>query len=340
MTHQLIADLKDGLEIKQYFLVRQVEERLTQNGKPYLNLVLADRSGFLKAKVWSNVLRDFPGPFRVGDYVGTVGQVGSYQGELQLTVQEIYTLQEIKQRKELINQEPENFDVSLLHATTEYDLEQMWRELLIIVDEVLTPPLQDLVLNLLHRHAEVWQLHPAARRNHHAYLGGLLEHTWFVTRLAFQTAGLYPAINRQLVVAGAILHDLGKIKELAQPYAPEYTVPGQLLGHIVLGWEMIRQEAAAINFPDQNLLLQLEHIIITHHGQRDFGSPVVPKTREAMVVYFADDLDSKLKIMEQHLKADNSAGNFTPYLRLLQRELYKTSLEPEDQVQAEECNEE
>jgi 3'-5' exoribonuclease len=216
----------------------------------------------------------------------------------------------------------------------------MWQELLIIVDEVLTPPLQDLVLNLLHRHAEVWQLHPAARRNHHAYLGGLLEHTWFVTRLAFQTAGLYPAINRQLVVAGAILHDLGKIKELAQPYAPEYTVPGQLLGHIVLGWEMIRQEAAAINFPDQNLLLQLEHIIITHHGQRDFGSPVVPKTREAMVVYFADDLDSKLKIMEQHLKADNSAGNFTPYLRLLQRELYKITLEPEDQVQAEEFNEE
>jgi 3'-5' exoribonuclease len=126
---------------------------------------------------------------------------------------------------------------------------------------------------------------------------------------------------------------------LAQPYAPEYTVPGQLLGHIVLGWEMIRQEAAAINFPDQNLLLQLEHIIITHHGQRDFGSPVVPKTREAMVVYFADDLDSKLKIMEQHLKADNSAGNFTPYLRLLQRELYKTTLEPEYQDQAEECNE-
>ncbi len=336
MTHQFIVDLKEGMEIQQYFVMRQVEERLTQKGKPYLNLVVADRSGSLKAKVWSNVLRDFPGPFRVGDYVGTVGQVGSYQGELQLTVQKIWTLEQIKQKKELLNQELKDFDVSLLHATTEYDPEQMWQELLNMAKDVLTPPLQDLVLNLMNRNAEAWQTGPAARRNHHAYLGGLLEHTWFVARLAYQMAGLYPDINRQLVVAGAILHDLGKIKELAQPYVPEYTVAGQLLGHIVLGWEMIRQEAADINFPDQNLLLQLEHIIITHHGQQEFGSPVVPKTREALVVYFADDLDAKLKIMEQHLKADNSERKFTPYHRLLQRELYKITQEPEIQVQEEE----
>jgi 3'-5' exoribonuclease len=216
----------------------------------------------------------------------------------------------------------------------------MWQELLSLVDEFLEPPLRDLVANLLQQHAEVWRLHPAARQNHHAYLGGLLEHTWFVTRLALQAAGLYADINRQLVVAGAILHDLGKLKELSQPQAPEYTIPGQLLGHIVLGWEMIRQEAARMNFPDQNLLLQLEHIIITHHGHRDFGSPVLPKTREAMIVYFADDLDSKLKIMEQHLKADTSSRNFTSYLRLLQRELYKCNFEPENQVQEDPAMEE
>jgi 3'-5' exoribonuclease len=332
MTHQLIVDLREGMEIQQYFVVRQVEERLTRSGEPYLDLVLADRSGSLKAKLWSNVLQEFPGPFRPGDYVGAVGQVRSYHGDLQLTVQRIRTIEQIKK----IKKELKDFDVSLLHASTAYDREEMWRELLALVEEELTPPLRDLVLNLLHRHAEVWQMHPAARQNHHAYVGGLLEHTWFVTRLASQAAGLYSDINRQLVVAGATLHDLGKLKELSQPYAPEYTVPGQLLGHIVLGWEMIRQEAADINFPDQNLLLQLEHIIITHHGQRDFGSPVVPKTREAMVVYFADDLDSKLKIMEQHLKADNSAGDFTPYLRLLQRELYKITDEGEPRVQGEE----
>jgi 3'-5' exoribonuclease len=325
MTHQLIQELQEGMQIQQYFLVRQVEELVTKDGSPYLKLVLADRSGSITAKVWSNVLQDCPGPFRVGDYVGAVGQVKAYRGVLELTVQKILTVDQIKE----IKKEPKDFDISLLHAATAYDLEQMWSELLTLVDEVLTSPLQDLVLQLMHRHAEAWQTGPAARRNHHAFLGGLLEHTWFVTRLAHQAAGLYPDINRQLVVAGAILHDVGKIKELAHPYAPEYTVAGQLLGHIVLGWEMIRQEAAAINFPDQNLLLQLEHIVITHHGQRDFGSPVLPKTREAMVVYFADDLDAKLKIMEQHLKADNSAREFTPYHWLLQRELYKILPEPE-----------
>jgi 3'-5' exoribonuclease len=331
MTHQFIKDLKEGIHLQQYFVVRQVEERLTQKGKPFVNLVLADRSGSIRAKVWSNVLQECPGPFRVGDYVGVAGLTESYQGELQLTVQRIRTTEQIME----IKGELKDYDASLLHATTTYDPEQMWQELLAMVEEVLTPPLQDLVLQLMHRHGEAWQTGPAARRNHHAFMGGLLEHTWFVTRLANQAAGLYPDINRQLVVAGAILHDLGKIKELTQPYAPEYTVPGQLLGHIVLGWGMIRQEAAAINFPDQNLLLQLEHIIISHHGQRDFGSPVLPKTREAMVVYFADDLDAKLKIMEQHLKADNSQREFTPYHWLLQRELYKIIPESEYELEEE-----
>jgi 3'-5' exoribonuclease len=332
MTHQLIVDLREGMEIQQYFVVRQVEERLTRSGEPYFDLVLADRSGSLKAKLWSNVLQDFPGPFRAGDYVGAVGQVKSYHGELQLTVQRTRTIEQIKQLKK----ELKDFDVSLLHASTAYDREQMWRELLALVEDELIPPLKDLVVNLLHQHAEAWQTGPAARRNHHAYLGGLLEHTWFVVRLAYQTAKMYPDINRQLVVAGAVLHDLGKLKELAQPYAPEYTIPGQLLGHIVLGWEMIRQEATKIHFPDQNLLLQLEHIIITHHGYQEFGSPVPPKTREAMLVYYADDLDAKLKMMEQHLQADNSEREFTPYHRLLQRELYKITEEHEPEAPVEE----
>ncbi len=324
MAHHFIKDLRKDMFVKQYFLIREVEESSTRDGNPYLRLVLGDKSGSIKAKMWSETFRKYPGPFQVGDYVKVAGQAGLYQKELQLTVQHILTTEQMREKKG----ELEDFDASLLHAATAYDTEEMWRELLAMAEEVLTSPLQDLVLGLMHRHAEVWQTAPAARRVHHPYLGGLLEHTWFVTRLASQAAGLYPDLNRQLVVAGAILHDLGKIKELDHPYAPEYTVAGQLLGHIVLGWEMIRQEATAINFSDTNLLLQLEHIIITHHGHRDFGSPVVPKTREAMVVYFADDLDAKLKIMEQHLQADNSEKTFTPYHWLLQRELYKITPEP------------
>lgn len=326
MAHLFITDLKAGSQIQQYFVVREAEELFTKEGKPYLKLVLGDRSGLITSNLWSDILHNFPGPFEVGGYVGAVGQVRAFRGALELKIQKIFTTDQIMAAKG----ELKDFDITLLHPASEYDPEQMWQQLLALVEEVLTPPLHDLVANLLHRHAEIWRAHPAARHNHHAYQGGLLEHTLFVARLALQAAELYPDINRQLVAAGAILHDLGKLKELSRPYAPEYTIPGQLLGHIVLGWEMIRQEAADLDFTDQNVLLQLEHIIISHHGQREFGSPVLPKTREAMVVYFADDLDSKLKIMEQHLKATNSNRNFTPYLRLLQRELYKINTEPEE----------
>ncbi len=340
MPHTLIVHLKEGMNVQQYFVVRQVEERRTQHAKPYLNLQLADRSGIIRAKLWSEALREYPGPFRLGDYVGVVGFVRAYQGEPEITIQKIWTLEQIKQKKELDNEEPKDFDPSLLHATTPYDREQMWQELLDLASTALTPPLRDLVLNLLQANETAWLNQPAARRNHHAYLGGLLEHTWHVARLAHRIAALYPDIHQELVVAGAILHDVGKLKELGQPHAPDYTVAGQLLGHIVLGWDMIRQEAANLAFPDENLLLQLEHIVLTHHGQQEFGSPVLPKTREALLVYYADDLDAKLKIMEQHLQADTSDRQFTPYHRLLQRELYKIGRETEPQPEEENSLEE
>jgi len=116
---------------------------------------------------------------------------------------------------------------------------------------------------------------------------------------------------------------LGKVKEITNPTAPEFTVPGQLLGHIVLGWEMVREEAQAMKFSDANLLIELEHIILAHHGVLEFGSPIPPKTREAMLVYVLDDLDAKLKMMSQHLESDWGEGDFTGYHRVLQRELYK-----------------
>ncbi len=339
MPHIFVVQLKEGMEVRQYFLLRQVEERLTQHGKPYLSLQLSDRSGVLRAKLWSEALRDHPGPFRAGDFVGVVGVVRSYQGELEITIQKMWTLEQIKQKKELGNGEPKDFDATLLLTASPYDREMMWGELLTLAEETLSPPLRDLVLGLMNRYAADWQVHPAARRNHHAYVGGLLEHTWCVARLAHQMAAVYPDINRELVVAGAILHDIGKLKELGQPQAPDYTVAGQLLGHIVLGWEMIRQAADQLEDADAELLLQLEHIILTHHGQQEFGSPVLPKTREAMLVYYADDLDAKLKIMAQHLEADTSERQFTPYHRLLRRELYKIGRETEPPVVEEGCEE-
>ncbi|MFP3866954.1 MAG: 3'-5' exoribonuclease YhaM family protein [Desulfobacteraceae bacterium] len=325
MSHQLIKDLREGDVVQQYFVLRQVESRLTRNGEPYLDLLLGDRSGFLKGKVWSDVLEKYAGPFTPGDYVAVKGRISSFNNELQLSLQAIMTVDRLRQLKKEIK----DFDLSLLIHASSYDLDQMWQELLTLAEEHLESPLKELVLGLLHKHAEDFKVCPAARLYHHAYLGGLLEHSWFLARMALQATAVYAHLNRSLVLAGTILHDIGKIKEITTPHAPDYSIAGQLLGHIILGLEMVRAEAAAQNFPDPALLLQLEHIIASHHGYHEFGSPVLPKTREALLVYYLDDLDAKLKMIDQHLEVDRGDRDFTSYNRLLQRELYKAVEHPE-----------
>jgi 3'-5' exoribonuclease len=322
MPHQLISHLKEGDAVQQYFMVRQSDSGTTKDGKPFLSLVLGDKSGVIKARVWSDVLVKCPGPFAAGNHVGVKAQVESYKGELQLKVGYIVSVEVLRsQGKDL-----RNYDPDLLYLATPYDRQALWQELWQLAETQIGPPLGQLVLRVLDRYREEFLVCPAALRYHHPYLGGLLEHTWFVTRHALASLTIYPELNRDLVLAGAMLHDLGKVKELANPEAPERTVPGHLLGHVVLGWEMVRSEAQALDFSDPILLVQLEHIILSHHGSMEFGSPILPKTREALLVNFLDDLDAKLKMMSQHLESDTGAGDFTGYNRALQRDLYKGGL--------------
>jgi 3'-5' exoribonuclease len=319
MPHQLISHLKEGAAVQQFFLLRQVESRKDKSGNPYLSLVLGDKSGIMVARVWSKVLAKCPGPFAPGDHVGVQAQVESYKGELQLNIQYISTVEALRaQGKDL-----RNYDPDLLFLATPYDRQVLWQELWRLAESEIRPPLKQLVLKVLDRYREEFLVCPAAFLYHHPYVGGLLEHTWCVARHALASLDIYPDLNRDLVLAGALLHDLGKIKELANPPAPEFTVPGRLLGHIVLGWDMVRAEAQALEFPDPTLLVQLEHIILSHHGSMEFGSPIPPKTREALLVNFLDDLDAKLKMMSQHLEADTGEGDFTSFHRVLQRGLYK-----------------
>jgi 3'-5' exoribonuclease len=245
--------------------------------------------------------------------------VESYQGKRQINVKKIVLVAKLQaQGKDL-----PGFDPELLILATPHDRQELWRDLWELADANLRPPLQGLVLRLLEKYQAEFPEAPAARSYHHPYLGGLLEHTWFVARHALASLAVYPDLNPDLVVAGAILHDLGKLQELTTPHAPERTVPGELLGHIVMGWEMVREEARVLDFPDSDLLLQLEHIILSHHGSLEFGSPVPPKTREALLIYYLDDLDAKLKMMATHLESDTSEGNFTSYHKVLQRGLYR-----------------
>jgi 3'-5' exoribonuclease len=319
MPHQLICHLRENDAVHQFFLVRQAESRTDKSGNPYLSLVLGDKSGAMVARVWNKVLAKCPGPFVPGDAVAVQAQVESYKGELQLNVRYINTVEALRD----LGRDLQDYDPELLCQTTPFDREALWQELRQMAETKIRPPLGQLVLRVLDRYREEFLVCPAARLYHHPYLGGLLEHTWFVTRHALASLSIYPDLSRDLVLAGAILHDLGKIKELANPPAPEATVPGRLLGHIVLGWDMVRSEAQALDFSDPTLLVQLEHIILSHHGSMEFGSPVVPKTREALLVNFLDDLDAKLKMMSQHLESDTGEGDFTSYHRVLQRDLYK-----------------
>jgi len=319
MPHRFIDQLQEGNPVQQFFLLRQVELRTDKTGKPFLSLVLGDRSGTIVGRVWHKILAKCPGPFLAGDYVGVQGQVESYKGELQLTVNYINTIQAL----EALGKELKDFEPEILHQVTSYDRPQLMRELCQLAEAHIQPPLLPLVLRLLARYEDLLLVCPAARFYHHPYLGGLLEHTWFLARHTLASLSIYADLNPSLALAGAILHDLGKVKEIASPTAPELTVPGQLLGHIALGWEMVREEARAMDFPDPDLLIQLEHIILAHHGALEFGSPMVPKTREALLVNMLDDLDAKLKMMSQHLEGDVSGQDFTSYHRVLQRDLYK-----------------
>jgi 3'-5' exoribonuclease len=319
MSHQLISHLREGTAVQQYFLVRQAESRTTKSGKPFLDLVLGDKSGVITARVWEEVYARCPGPFTTGTHVFVQGKVSIYLRQLQLIVEDIISVEALRAR----GTDLRNYDPELLYQTTAYDRQELWQELWQLAESEISQPLKQLVLALLDHYREEFLVCPAARLYHHPYLGGLLEHTWFVARHALASLTIYPDLDRDLVLAGAILHDLGKLKEIINPTAPELTVPGQLLGHIVLGWDMVRAEAQGLDFPDPTLLMQLEHVMLSHHGAVEFGSPILPKTREALLVYFLDDLDAKLKMMSQHLDSDAGEGDFTSYHRVLRRDLYK-----------------
>jgi 3'-5' exoribonuclease len=297
--------------LKQFFLLRRVESRRTKGGKPYLDLVLADRSGTIKGKVWEETLQKCSGPLADCDFVAVTGEVEAYQGSPQVNLDFIDTVDRLRARGRPL----EDFDPDILIHATPHNREELWQELLELVDSHLSLPLHDLVQGLLLKYQ--------AQFYHHAYLGGLLEHTWSVARHALRALEVYRDLNPDLVLAGAILHDLGKIKELTAPPCPKRSVPGGLLGHIVLGWDMIREEARSMDFPDDQVLMELEHIIISHHGSQEFGSPVLPQTPEALLVYYLDEIDSKLHMAHRHLDTDASEGDFTSYHRVLERKLYR-----------------
>ena len=320
MPHIFIADLKPGDKINQFFLIKKKERRRTRIGKDYLDLSVADRSGVLAAKIWSEGVDSFDPLFSEGQFAGIAGRVETYQDDPQLTIERIKGVDHLSPEQ----LDSAGFDPDLLIPASPLDLASLWQQLLNWVEEDIGhPDLKALTLHLLKTHEEAWHQWPASKIYHHAYKGGLLEHTFRVVQLAREVVKLYPALHQDLVLTGAVLHDIGKLKELEGFHSVQHTYTGQLIGHVIQGWEMVREASQNFVWDDSKILIQLEHIILSHHGQLEFGSPVLPQTREALIVNALDDLEAKLKMMTDHQEQDRWEGEFTEWHKVLKRKILK-----------------
>lgn len=315
MKDLYVSGLEANQVITTIFLVKAKEVRSKKTGEPYLSLTLGDKSGDLPAKMWENV-EDVAPTFDRDDFVKVKGLVQVYRNKQQLTIHRIRRCQETE------------IDAADYFPKTTKDVEEMFGELLSLVNQTNNPYLKELLCSFLNDSDFVSKLKeaPAAKTIHHAWLGGLLEHTLSLCRLCQLVAQHYPEIDIDLLITGAILHDIGKTEELSYSRSFAYTTEGQLLGHMILELDLVNQKIAQIaEFPPK-LKTVIQHLIISHHGEYEFGSPKLPMFPEALVLHCLDNLDSKLASMQALITSDGSLDkNWTTYSSMFGRPIFKGS---------------
>jgi len=326
---QFIDQLKEGDRLDDFFLVKTARLSETRAGKPYLILEVADRSGDIGGPVWEQA-EDAQRVCQVGQFVHLSGQVQSYRDKLQLKIDAVRAV------------DSSAVDHADFVLVCDQDREALARELQALVASVKNPYLKKL-LRLFFKTEPMWQRFqeaPAAKGIHHAYVGGLLEHSLSVAKVADQLAGHYAGVDRSLLLAGALLHDVGKVEELAMDLALiDYTAQGRMKGHLVMGSELVAEAARSLKDFPAELLTQLQHLILSHHGRHEFGSPTVPMTVEAFLLSFVDDLDAKMNLMEQLRKKMKEPGlQWTEYQRSLERYLYLGPFESQGEQAVERPN--
>ncbi len=313
MGKLFVADLIEGEPVTSFFLAKQVQVRQRRSGEPYLSLLLADRTGDVAAVMWEGV-EEAGKELNDGDIVKVQGLLGTYQRERQLTI------------TRLRRASPEEIALEDYLPRSGQDPAALLTRLREVVDGMGEPHLQGLLRDLLGDAAflAAFTAAPAAKSIHHAVLGGLLEHTASVVGLCRLLAEYYPALDRDLLLAAAILHDVGKVRELTWERVFDYTDAGRLLGHITLGAILVEERIRAIaDFPEA-LAQRLLHCILSHHGELEWGSPRRPKTLEALVLHYAEDLDGKvnsfLSFAQSH--PDPQHPGWTQFNKALDRYLF------------------
>jgi len=310
MKKQFVNQLEEGDVVNDYYVAVRKDLRNTQSGGKFLGMVFKDRSGEIGGVMWNNA-EAVADRFELGDVVNVRGTVNTYQNRLQLRVDQVAPLKE------------DDYDPADLMFVPE-EAGDSTERFVAILKTVQTPPLRRLVDTFLDDRAfmEVFTNAAAGKRWHHAYPGGLVQHCLEMARIAETICELFPAVNRDLLLTGILLHDIGKTVELSQGLYVDYTSPGKLVGHVSIGFEMATDRMRAIpDFPE-DLKHEIQHLILSHHAMLEQGSPVVPKTLEAIVLALIDDLDAQTDAFNRVIEETREKGqNWSEYIGMIERQI-------------------
>ena len=311
-----IEALREGERINEIYLCKAKMSALTKAGKPYDNVILQDKTGTLDAKIWD------PGSvgideFDALDYVAVTGDVTSFQGNLQLSIKRVRKVQEGE------------YDPKDYLPVSDKNIDEMYNELCGLIKSISNPYLSKLLKSFFLEDAAFekrFKFHSAAKSVHHGFVGGLLEHTLGVAKNCDYFAGAYPFLNRDLLLSAAIFHDIGKLEELSTFPENDYTDEGQLLGHILIGAEMVGERIRTIEGFPTRLGNELKHCILAHHGELEFGSPKKPALAEALALSFADNMDAKMETLREIFAAvPENNTEWLGFNRLLETNIRRTS---------------
>jgi len=308
-----ISDIQNGDSVDQVFLVARKELRMSRKGSQYIDGEVMDRTGSLPMRMW-DATEAISESFAVEDFVQILGKVDSYQDKLQLIARKVSKVKD------------ESVSKAEFVPATDKDVDEMEQKLRQILRTVEDKHLIAL-LGAFFKDKELiakFKECPAAVQMHHAYLGGLLEHTLSLAKLAVRIEPDYPNLRKDLLLTGVFLHDLGKIQEFSWERGFQYTNEGNLVGHLIIGVAMLEEKARGIDGFPQHLLDLLKHLILSHHGEYEFGSPRLPMTPEAIVLHYIDNLDAKMHAFQKAINEDQDpSSDWTEYNRMFGRRLFK-----------------
>lgn len=309
-----IKDLREGETLSGIYLCKHKQAAVTKNGKPYENVILQDKTGTIDAKVWepnSQGIDDYDAL----DYIDVYGDVTSFNGMLQVSLKRIR-----------VCREGEYNPADYLPVSSK-DINEMYQELVGLIKSIKADCYRQLLESMFvkdENFAKAFRMSSAAKSVHHGFVGGLLEHTLSVTKLCDYYCSAYPILKRDLLLTAAMCHDIGKIVEISAFPENDYTDDGQLLGHIVMGSQMVAERAAVIPGFPHVLLTQLQHCILAHHGKYEYGSPKIPALIEALALNYADDTDAKIETFKEILENNSDNKDWFGYNRLFESNLRAT----------------